>query len=48
MMWDERRWVELGAKELVKRQWETERDTVEEIDIDYGWSPVRRMSRAGI
>lgn len=40
IMWDERRWIELGAKDLVLRQWETEPDAVDLIQELYGWSPV--------
>ena len=39
VMWDERRWSELGARDLVSRQWETAPDLVEEIEEDYGWRP---------
>lgn len=40
VMWDERRWIEMGAKDLVSRQWETARSAVEEIEEFYGWRPV--------
>ena len=37
VMWDQRRWDGLG--DLVWRQWETEPDSVRQIQIDYGWRP---------
>ncbi|TGJ80527.1 hypothetical protein E0Z10_g8232 [Xylaria hypoxylon] len=41
VMWDERRWIDMGADEnLVARQWETSPDLVEEIETDYNWRPV--------
>jgi len=39
VMWDERRWVELGAKSLISKQWETEPEVVEYIEFNYGWRP---------
>ncbi len=39
VMWDERRWTELGAKDLVSKQWGKAPDLVEEIEEDYGWRP---------
>ncbi|KAH6854537.1 hypothetical protein B0I37DRAFT_362267 [Chaetomium sp. MPI-CAGE-AT-0009] len=40
VMWDERRWTELGAKDLVVRQWETEPDLADVIEGHWGWRPV--------
>jgi hypothetical protein len=40
VMWDERRWIEMGAKDLVSRQWGTARGAIEEIEEVYGWRPV--------
>ncbi|KAK9773305.1 hypothetical protein SCAR479_10034 [Seiridium cardinale] len=40
VMWDERRWNDLGALELVARQWKTSCDLIEEIEMDYNWRPV--------
>ncbi|KAL2144764.1 hypothetical protein VTI28DRAFT_8610 [Corynascus sepedonium] len=40
VMWDERRWAELGARDLVAKQWETAPDLVQEIEIDYDWHPL--------
>jgi hypothetical protein len=40
VMWDERRWTELGAQDLVYQQWETHPQLVEEIGTDYGWAPA--------
>jgi hypothetical protein len=42
VMWDERRWIEFEAKDLVLRQWETEPDAVDHIERHYGWRPVPR------
>ncbi|KAL2139007.1 hypothetical protein VTI28DRAFT_5912 [Corynascus sepedonium] len=42
VMWDERRWVELGAKSLVSKQWETAPELVELIEVYYGWRPSGR------
>ncbi|KAK4234038.1 hypothetical protein C8A03DRAFT_18985, partial [Achaetomium macrosporum] len=40
VMWDERRWKELGADGLVSKQWETAPELVEEIETDYDWRPT--------
>ncbi|KAI1747724.1 hypothetical protein F4782DRAFT_520157 [Xylaria castorea] len=41
VMWDERRWADMGADEnLIARQWKTSPDLVEEIETDYDWRPV--------
>ncbi|PMD41882.1 hypothetical protein L207DRAFT_511643 [Hyaloscypha variabilis F] len=42
VMWNESRWTEMGAKELVVMQWETAPELVEEIEVDCNWSPVGR------
>ncbi|KAH6645873.1 hypothetical protein BKA67DRAFT_663752 [Truncatella angustata] len=42
VMWDERRWADMGAKDLVARQWESSPELVDEIENDYWWSPVAR------
>ena len=42
VMWDESRWSDVGAKELVAKQWETAPELVEEISNDRNWTPVRR------
>jgi hypothetical protein len=39
VMWDARRWAELGAEHLVSKQWLAARDIVEEIEDHYGWRP---------
>ena len=40
VMWNEDRWVETGAKELIAMQWKTNPELVEEIETDCGWNPV--------
>ncbi|KAI3334162.1 hypothetical protein F4824DRAFT_468903 [Ustulina deusta] len=41
VMWDERRWINMGAEENpVARQWKMSPDLVEEIEIDYNWRPA--------
>jgi hypothetical protein len=40
VMWDERRWNELGARDIVVRQWETVPSQVESIEKDFGWRPT--------
>jgi hypothetical protein len=40
IMWDEWRWTDLGAKDLVAKQWETAPELVEGIKTDFNWSPV--------
>ncbi|KAK3298957.1 uncharacterized protein B0H64DRAFT_386718 [Chaetomium fimeti] len=40
VIWDERRWTELGVKDFVVRQWETEPGLANEIEEFYGWRPV--------
>ncbi|KAL6405172.1 hypothetical protein AUP68_12016 [Ilyonectria robusta] len=42
VMWDECRWVDMGAKELVAMQWDLVPDLVQEIKDDRMWSPVGR------
>ncbi|KAH7013877.1 hypothetical protein EDB80DRAFT_863790 [Ilyonectria destructans] len=42
VMWDECRWIDLGAKEIIVMQWETVPDLVQEIKDDRMWSPVER------
>lgn len=42
VMWDECRWIDMGAKELIVIQWETVPDLVQEIKDDRMWSPVGR------
>ncbi|RYO76292.1 hypothetical protein DL766_008929 [Monosporascus sp. MC13-8B] len=42
VMWDERRWTDIGAKGLVASQWETALELVEEIEDGYNWGPVGR------
>jgi hypothetical protein len=41
-MWNESRWTEMGAKELVVMQWERAPELVEEIEDDCNWNPVGR------
>jgi hypothetical protein len=40
VIWDERRWTELGANDLVYTQWETVPVVVEWIGTAYGWAPA--------
>ncbi|KAI0436491.1 hypothetical protein F4803DRAFT_566822 [Xylaria telfairii] len=41
VMWDERRWADMGADEnLVAGQWKTSPHLVDEIENDYNWRPV--------
>ncbi|KAH6627922.1 hypothetical protein F5144DRAFT_594048 [Chaetomium tenue] len=40
VMWDERRLVELGVKDLVSIQWETEPDAISLIEEYYEWRPA--------
>lgn len=40
VMWDERRWIDMEAKELVVMLWEAAPELVEEIEGDRMWSPV--------
>jgi hypothetical protein len=40
VMWDERRWIELGAEDLVYQQWDRRPDMVEIIGNLYGWAPA--------
>ncbi|KAK8085768.1 hypothetical protein PG997_007039 [Apiospora hydei] len=40
VMWDERRWRDLGALELVAEQWETAPKLVKSIKDRYHWSPT--------
>lgn len=40
VIWDERRWIDMGAKELIARQWETVPELVKEMELDYDWSPI--------
>jgi hypothetical protein len=40
VMWDERRWNELGARDIVLRQWEAVPKQVEFIEKDFGWRPT--------
>ncbi|RYP13395.1 hypothetical protein DL767_010753 [Monosporascus sp. MG133] len=42
VMWDKRRWTDMGAKELIARQWETVPELAAEIENDYNWSPLGR------
>ncbi|KAK5992079.1 hypothetical protein PT974_05476 [Cladobotryum mycophilum] len=44
VMWNESRWTEMGARELIKMQWETAPDLVREIEFDYDWSPVGHLA----
>ena len=39
VMWDERRWTELGSKDLVQEQWKTEPELADEIEERYNWRP---------
>ncbi|KAI1323077.1 hypothetical protein F5Y16DRAFT_384603 [Xylariaceae sp. FL0255] len=40
VMWDERRWIEMGVDAaFVAEQWRTSPDLIEEIDMDYDWRP---------
>ncbi|KXX76542.1 hypothetical protein MMYC01_204890 [Madurella mycetomatis] len=39
VMWDARRWMELGAEGLVTKQWERVPELVQEIEDDYDWRP---------
>lgn len=39
VVWDEHRWVVLGAKGLVTRLWNTVPELVEEIEDECGWLP---------
>ncbi len=38
VMWDESRWIELGAKHLVQKQWETVVTIVQNSEDDWEWS----------
>ncbi|KAM5376430.1 hypothetical protein ACJZ2D_005484 [Fusarium nematophilum] len=40
VLWDEQRWIEMGAKELVRAEWQDYPDLVREIEMDYDWRPV--------
>lgn len=40
VMWDVRRWDELGAKDLIQKQWEeTDPEVIDMMERDYGWCP---------
>lgn len=40
VIWDERRIVSLGIKDVVAKQWELYPDLVNHIETDYEWSPI--------
>ncbi|KAI0184930.1 hypothetical protein EV127DRAFT_515670 [Xylaria flabelliformis] len=41
VMWDERRWIDLGADaNFIASQWKASPALIEEIENDYDWSPV--------
>lgn len=45
VIWNESRWNEMRAKQLVVMQWETAPELVEEIEDGCGWSPVGRRAQ---
>jgi len=40
VMWDERRWSDLGVLDLVAKQWESAPGLAERINRNYHWSPI--------
>lgn len=40
VMWDERRWADLGALDLVAKQWKKTPELAERINRNYHWSPI--------
>lgn len=47
VMWNEPRWSETRAKDLVVMQWNTAPELVEDIEGIYGWSPLQRSTIKG-
>ncbi len=39
VVWDERRWTELGSKDLVQQQWKTEPELADDSEERYNWRP---------
>ncbi|RFU75927.1 hypothetical protein TARUN_6330 [Trichoderma arundinaceum] len=40
VMWNEYRWKDMEAKELIRKQWEESPMEVELIEMDFNWSPL--------